>query len=776
MSGTGARAAALWALTVALLLVLALRAHWRTDLSAFLPRAPSAAQRLLVGQLQHGPAGRLIVAAIGGADASTRARASLALARALRGGDDFASVANGDAASLARDRELLLQQRYLLSPQVTPQRFSAAGLRAAIAASLDTLAAPEGLLVKPLFARDPTGEFLGLLDALAGTQPPRERDGAWSSRDGRQALLLLQTRAQGSDTDAQQRAIEAARAAFARVRSALPGGAGLTLLLSGPPVFAVQARTLIRSEVKRLSALSAGLIALLLLTLYRSPLALLLTFVPVATGALAGVAAVAAGFGTVHALTLGFGVTLIGESVDYSIYLFVQGAAAGSSLWHTLRLGVLTSIAGFAALLPSSFQGLAQLGLYSIAGLIAAALVTRYVLPHWVPQRLRLRDLRPLGAALLRLRTRARLARPALLGLAIAAAAVLWLARAHLFSGELSSLSPVSTAAQDLDARLRADLGAPDVRYMVVLRAADGEAALEDADRVAARLEPLVAAGVIGGYETPSRYLPPARIQAARRASLPDPATLRAALQVALEPLPVRAQALEPFVADVERARTAPLLTRAALAGSGFAPLVEGLLSEDETGAVALLPVSARGEADLTPQALQAVRQALAGEPGATLLDLKGETDRLYAVYLRQAVELALCGCGVILVLLAVALRSARRVIGVLAPLLLAVAVVAAALSLAGEHLGILHVVGMLLIIAVASNYALFFDRVRAHPAEGDATRTCASLIVANLATVVGFGVLAFAQVPVLAQLGATVAPGTLLALLFAALLSEGAA
>jgi predicted exporter len=37
---------------------------------------------------------------------------------------------------------------------------------------------------------------------------------------------------------------------------------------------------------------------------------------------------------------------------------------------------------------------------------------------------------------------------------------------------------------------------------------------------------------------------------------------------------------------------------------------------------------------------------------------------------------------------------------------------------------------------------------------------------------VIGFGLLSFSQVPVLVALGTTVAPGTLLALLFAALLT----
>jgi predicted exporter len=45
-------------------------------------------------------------------------------------------------------------------------------------------------------------------------------------------------------------------------------------------------------------------------------------------------------------------------------------------------------------------------------------------------------------------------------------------------------------------------------------------------------------------------------------------------------------------------------------------------------------------------------------------------------------------------------------------------------------------------------------------------------LVIANAGTVMGFGLLAFSQVPVLVALGATVAPGAVLALLFAAILA----
>jgi predicted exporter len=108
-----------------------------------------------------------------------------------------------------------------------------------------------------------------------------------------------------------------------------------------------------------------------------------------------------------------------------------------------------------------------------------------------------------------------------------------------------------------------------------------------------------------------------------------------------------------------------------------------------------------------------------------------------------------------------------------LAPLALAVLCVAAGLALSGVQLTILHLVGMLLIVAVGSNYALFFDRqARVHDA-GSESLTLASLTIANLSTVIGFGLLSFSQVPVLVALGTTVAPGAFLALLFAAVLAR---
>ncbi|HVS77511.1 MAG TPA: hypothetical protein VHE11_11290, partial [Steroidobacteraceae bacterium] len=138
-----------------------------------------------------------------------------------------------------------------------------------------------------------------------------------------------------------------------------------------------------------------------------------------------------------------------------------------------------------------------------------------------------------------------------------------------------------------------------------------------------------------------------------------------------------------------------------------------------------------------------------------------------------EALRLSLLGLAGITALLLLALRSPARVARVLLPLAAAVLTVAAGLTLFGQRLTLLHVIGMLLIVAVGSNYALFFDRPKSG-ASPEGALTLASLLVANCATVLAFGVIAFSSVPVLRDLGSTVAPGAFLALVFAALQNTG--
>jgi predicted exporter len=747
------------------------------DLSSFLPSNPTPEQRLLVDQLRDGAVSRIVLLGIEGADAPTRARHSQSLAAALRADSRFASVANGATGGFDGERELLRTHRYLLSPNVTPQRFTVEGLRAAIPESIELLASPAGLVLKRLLPQDPTGETVAIIERLRPQESPAMREGVWSAPDGSRALLIARTRAGGSDTDAQAQALAAIEESFAKVAA----GSGARLLVTGPGVFSVKARAMVKNDVTRLSALGAAVIIALLMAVYRSPTALGLGLVPVASGALAGVAAVSLGFGVVHGITLGFGTALIGEAVDYSIYLFVQagdGAAAGDRdwvqrFWPTVRLGVLTSIAGFSALLFSGLPGLVQLGVYAITGLVVAAAVTRFVLPALLPTGFRIRDVSAIGTRLAAAAAFAPRLRWLVALLALAAVAALATHRGSPWNHELSSLNPISQADRQIDAELRAALGASDARHVVAVSGATPEAALQAAEQVATQLDALIPAGKLGGYESPSRILPSPALQQARLASLPDAQTLRARLRAALEGLPLRAERLEPFIEETQAARSAGLLTREKIAGTALEQALDGLLFRNSEGRwTALLGIRPTAGGSSGRADIGAVRAAVAasGVPDAIVVDLKYEIDRLYSGYFNRALAMSAIGFAVIVALLFLALRSPGRVLRVMAPILTGVLVVAAWQIWTGSRLTLLHLVGLLLVVAVGSNYALFFDRL-SQGVDAFAARTLASLGLANITTVAGFGVLSLSSVPVLQSIGSTVALGAFLTLVFSAVM-----
>ncbi|RTQ36483.1 transporter [Variovorax gossypii] len=765
-----------WLLVLLCGVVVIARTQIGADLSAFLPKSPDVRQRVLIEQLQSGVASRTLMLGIEGGSTEQRAAVSRAVAKEMRQSKLFELVQNGDVSDWSDSGTWVFEHRYQLSPGVNPGHFTVEGLRDAINETLSMLGTPAGNVIKPFLDRDPTGETQRIAMELVPASSPRSEDGVWMSRTAPRALMIATTRAAGSDLDAQAVAIAHVHAAYeAAVRDM--GAEAPKLLLSGPPVFSVMSRDKIKTEAIHLAVVGGIVMGGLLLLAFASPRALVIAFLPVATGVVIGTASVSLVFGSVHGLTLGFGSTLIGETVDYAIYYLIQarqvgaGAVAGTGWqrwrdlnWPTVRLGLLTSVCGFAALVFSGFPGLAQLGVFSIAGLVSAALATRYVLPVLAPDGATGMGMRrymaQLAGALVRGLPRLRWPLAAL-GVA-ALALVLWQG-GHLWRADLGAMSPVPKASQQLDEMLRNDIGASDGGVLVVAYGDDEQAALRHTEAAAARLDALVDSGELVGYETVTRVLPSLEVQAARIAGLPDAETLRANLAEATKGLPLPASRLGPFLADVEAARKLPPVQRAELADGPLGPILNTLMYERPGGGWGTLVVLHPG-AKFDQGRLEA---ALAGLPEVQVVDVGRELASLYQRYLHEAFVQVLLGALAVVVLLGIYLRSWRRLLAVCQPLLFAVVLTLGGMAVLQAALGILHLVGLLLIVAVGSNYALFFDQLRTTGrADED---TLASLMLANLTTVVSFGLIAISDIPALSSIGRVVAPGALLALLLSA-------
>lgn len=742
------------------------RLHVSGDLRKFMPSAETPAQKLLLDELGEGPGSRLLLLSLSGADAETLAAQSQAVADALSADDRFTFVANGGGDPLAAIPDRLKPYRYLLSPTLDTQRFDGAYLRDELDARVQDLGSPAAGLIEPLLPSDPTLETLHVAEALQGATSPQRLHGVWFDATGREALMAVETRAAGFDPSGQQAAVDAVQAAFAKAR----GDSASRLVLTGPGAFSVEIGGRTQREANWIGSVDTlGLIILLLLA-YRSWRTPLFGVLPLASAGLAGLGAVALWFPGVHGITVAFGFTLIGVVQDYPIHLFSHQRAGVSpwdnarAIWPTLATGVASTCIAYVTFLFSGVEGLRQLAVFTIAGLLVAATTTRLLLPALI-------DPAPRDPAasrrLARLWTQVeRLPRPPrwlLAVLAVAALAMLRFAPGPFWQNDLSKLTPVRPEALAQDAHLRTALGAPDVRWLLTIRGVDTETALRRTEALQATLDALVAKRVIVGYDSAAKVLPSAAMQRARQAKLPAPDALRASLDDALATSPFRSDAFEAFLADVETARTAPPLTAHALDGTPLATRVGGLLVDHGHGAVAL--VSMTGLDDPAK-----VSAAVAGREGVELLDLKTASESLVVAY-RERVLFALGIAALLLIATVwVALRTPRRVLRVLLPMALTTLIILAALRAFGVELTLFHLVALILAAGLGLDYALFFE----HAGDGleDQLRTFHALIVCSLMTFLVFFLLALSSIPVLRAIGMTVTLGVgfnfLLALLIA--------
>lgn len=753
------------ALALAVALALAAlaftRVTIRTDMADFLPSGGSAAARLMIEQIRNGAAARLIMIGVDHAAPEQLARISAALRESLDRSGLFVFVENGAEEAGGADEALLFRYRYLLSPVTTPEAFSVPALHADLERLLEQLASSAAPLVEQYGLADPPGAFFAIARDFVGASRVRTRDGVWFAADRDRALLLLKTRAGGVDLAAQQRVAEAIQRGF---QVANPGGA--RPLVSGAAVFARDAANQIRADVWRISLLSTAAIAALLLWRFRSLWVLAAIAIPLAVSVAIGLAAVQLAFGYVHGVTLGFGMTMLGVTVDYPVLLIghrKQGEPAHGTIRRigaALTLAVITASLGLTGMLFSGFPGLSQLGLFSITGILVGFAVTRFGLPPLIVAA----GLAPVAAGsdsrLLRMEG---LRAFRLWALVPIAAAALYLA---VIGGprdvrDLARLSPVPAHDLALDAQLRLEIGAPDAGQLILVKADSLQAVLQDEESLLPLFDHLEATGVISGAEIAARYLPSVRAQRQRQSFLPDAATLRARLREAAAGMPFRPDAFNSFVEQVEASRTLPPLKPADLTTPLLASRLEPLLFE--RGGAAFGVIAPAGVSD--PPALA---RALAGRSNLTYVDVATETNAMVAAYTRQAWQWLAVGGGAALVALIAGLRD-WRVVRVAGTVVGAAVVTVALLAVSRTRLSLFNIVALQLAIGVGLDYALFFARRQLD--EEERARTLRTLVTCNAMTLLTFGLLAFCRTPLLRSIGVTVAIGVISAILLAFLL-----
>lgn len=736
------------------------------DLRLFMPTAKTRTEKLLLEEIGESPASRLLLMSLQGAEPEALAESSQAFAAALRDDPGFGLVSNG-ATSLDAIPDSLLPYRYLLSPALDAAKLDAPYLHEQLSERIQDLSSPAGSALEPLIPRDPTLEVLTLAEAWQPARQPQKLYDVWFDSEGKRAILVVATKAAAFDPNGQEQTAATLRKHFEETRA----DPKITLTTSGPGAFSVLMKNKTQTEATWIGTFDTIGVIVLMLIAYRSVSTTVLGILPIASAGVAALAAVSAIFGSIHGITLGFGATLLGVAQDYPMHLFSHRHEGKSpldtarSVWPTLATGVVSTCIAYLAFFYSGVTGLAQLACFTIAGLAVAGVTTRYLLPRVMPQKARdyghARWLDTVWSSILAL------PRPMWLGavVVLVCAAVIVFGKTPMWEDELGRLTPVPQELLLQDSKLRQELGASDIRRMLVVEGASADEVLTRTEALVPQLDALVKSGDVENYDEVARYLPSVGVQKRRQAALPDRDPLRASLAEALKGLPFKAGLFEPFLSDVEKARTLPPLTPTNLAGTPLELRVGGMLLHHGDRWTGLITFGGVNRA--------AGLEKLAADSGGaiTLLDLKQASEDLVA---RQRVHIlwSLAIAAVLLIATVfAALRSPRRMLRVIAPMAVTTLLIIGILQALSVSLNLFHLIALVLAAGLGIDYALFFESVEEDPEEQ--RRTLHAVLVCALSTLWVFLLMAFATTPVLSSIGITVSIGVVSNFVLALLLTR---
>jgi predicted exporter len=745
-------------LIIALLIIL-FRARIETDISFFLPRSSSPQEQFLINQFRQGPGSKLLIISLQGSDSEALAKLSNSLTQKLMHDSAFVKVMNSENSMTLPMEEFLFNNRYLLSPALHPDKFSPKSLHTILSDSLSRMTSMQGFIETRHFEKDPTGEFLATLKSWTEKQLLNRKHGVWFSADEKHAFLVAEVFAEGFNLNQFEKAVQKIDDSF----NELKPDPSLTIKIVGPPAFAVASREAIKRDATVLSIIATFLVVGIIYLFYRSIALVFLCTIPLLCGIIFSISGVVLIFGSIHGITLTFGIVIIGVAIDYPIHLFSHikngehPSLAMKRIWPTLRLGVLTTTLGYVSMIFSSFDGLIQLATFAVFGLVTASLVTRHILPNFSG----LSSPTNLPAHISELPF-ALLSKNKFLYYSLLAGAIIILVfqRNELWENDIASLSPIPEEQLALERHVRRELNLPNVSYWVVVKGKSEQNVLQWTESVAGKLQALKTQGAIAGFDAVTKFLPSLEKQSERIKTLPSSKQLKENLKLAREGLPFKENAFDEFIEEVSKARDSELLTFDRLKGTLLKTWVSKLLYNQGDFWFSL--ISFKGTVDK-----KLIASTISNFPPENIfvLEPRKTSNTLINRYRDRALVFFAGGFMIVAITLRIALGQWITLGRVLFPIIGSVLTVMAVLAAAQIQLSLFHLVSLLLVVGLGLDYSLFLNREIAFKEKQ--TKTHHAILICNLSTVSVFGTLAFSSTPVLKAIGTTVAIGASLCLWF---------
>jgi predicted RND superfamily exporter protein len=654
------------------------------------------------------------------------------------------------------------------------QRLTPAGLDAIVAANRTVLRAPFDFSAARWLRRDPLG-FTPLaarvLAAAFDDTTLNVTGGYMGTKDGRALLILVRPTHNAFDTAFTTHFMRQVRDAATAARSATAGADALRVGYTGSYAFALEDAATLKWDVGRYTLLAlVGVLAIFYMG-YRNLRILPFVTYPLVLSTVITFAASLACYAQLNAVSISFAAILYGLSIDSGIQYYtrllqelerhdLRGAVARtlSGLGRANVVASATTAAAFFVIGFSQLAGVSQLGFLTAIGMLVTIveflviypalsfLVPRASLTHGHLDVPRLGHLAEWTAS----HRRGVSLAVGLAGVALVPAAL------HVgFDTDLTRLRPAHTEASRVQDEIAARFASSAAAAAVLVRAATTEEALQQSERVAARLAAYRGEGLVHSTRSVTALLPSERTQRERLAlfnRLPREAVVRD-LRLALDKQGFVSTQFEAFFAEFTRPHEAVVRFGDAVLDP-FAGVLGRFIRQRADGvtvATYFEPVAKAGLADVADR----LRRDLPGTSFiiASRTLLQEDLGRL----LRREL-VGFCTAAFLLNLILVLWNFPRfgLACAILIPEVLVIIGFLALLQLTGVGIDPVTLIVVPLILGIGVDNCVYVaERYQQGEPPGGAVRHGGrALVISALTTMAGFGFLGLSHYPALARMG----------------------
>lgn len=756
-------------LLAALLSAVALFVEFRTDVSDFFFQADNPETAMMVSHMQTGALSRRYLLLVESPDEADLVTFTQELKEKLLTLPHIQRVVlmqqdEATLESLVKDYLPYSAALFSLSPQEdVPLLFSQASLDQRSEYIKTIILNQQYGWLQPWLVQDPLllmSDWTAKLTGLQVSGAPAD-DAQFDNEEPQYTGLTVETSVSGLDSAKQQPIYQALSESFSTLAASYPEK--ISLRMTGVPVFAMAIKQQVSQDVKRVSLISSFLMIVLFLVVFKSLRGLLwVAFILISSVAAASLMTSLV-FGYMHALVVAIGTTLIGVCIDYPIHSMVHAAASPKEdaeastkqIWPSLWLGGLTTVVGYVALSFSHHPGMQQLALFAGVGIATSLLLTRFMLPKLMQAHIQkvkvVWHIQPWLALVERYRKPMQVL---VLVFTMVVVVIAW--PQFMWTDDMGKLSPALATLKANDQDVRAHLSSVEPGRFVLVKAADFETALQRNEEVAKQLQALKNAGDVTAYYSLYPWLASQKIQ---QNNLDVFTTQLTAEHQRLWQQSLQKQGLSVEKLGKFKAVSLQILTPEVFETLNSQPELAGQYLQEDGQA---LMFTWLGMHDV-----EKVKEKLLGLQGVQYISQKDRVNAQAAEYRVQTIKVLSLGSIAILLLLVARFGSLVIAMNVLFPALVATLLVVSMWSLLGKAMGMLHLIGLLLVIAICVDYAIFTLENRA----GSLSLTFQAILVSSMTTAIAFLSLGFADNPALQTMAWTVGPGVLLGFLLCPLL-----